>query len=187
VQSGDTWTSIQQTYNACLSVLQLANPAGLIVGKSAKVPRNSASLYCPGSTSPGVTPNPGFTPTPSATTAVAMRITIDPGQTTASRIGLINPNETIRYVLNAAAGQVLSINLSAPANEVAIGVNGPTGLALKPLDASLTWNTTITTGGDHTITLMALTGGSTKNYTLTVSLTTPAATATSTATNTPNP
>lgn len=187
VQSSDTWTSIQQTYNACLAALQLVNPGGLVVGKSAKVPRNSASLYCPGSTSPGATANPGFTPTPSATTAVAIRITIDPGQTTASRIGLINPNETIRYVLNAAAGQVLSINLSAPANEVAIGVNGPTGLALKPLDASPTWNATISTGGDHTITLMALTGGSTKNYTLTVSLTTPAATATSTATNTPNP
>jgi uncharacterized repeat protein (TIGR01451 family) len=187
VQSSDTWTSIQQTYNACLSVLQLANPAGLIVGKSAKVPRNSASLYCPGSTSPGATPNPGFTPTPSATTAVAMRITIDPGQTTASRIGLINPNETIRYLLNAAAGQVLSIKLTAPANEVAMGVNGPTGLVLKPLDGSPTWNSTITAGGDHMITLTTLTGGSSKSYTLEVSLTTPAPTATSTVTLTPNP
>lgn len=185
VQSGDTWTSIQQTYNACLSVLQRANPAGLVVGKSVKVPRNSASLYCPGSTSPGVTPNPGFTPTPTSTTAAAMRITIDPGQTTASRIGIINPNETIRYLLNGAAGQVLSIKLTAPANEVAIGVNGPTGLALKPLDASPTWNTTITTGGDHTITLTSLTGGNSKSYTLEVSLT--AAAATATFTNTPNP
>jgi hypothetical protein len=114
-----------------------------------------------------------------------MRITIDPGQTTASRIGLINPNETIRYLLNAAAGQVLSIKLTAPVNEVAIGVNGPTGLALKPLDGNPTWNATISTGGDHTITLMALTGGSSKSYTLEVSLTTPAPTATST--NTPNP
>jgi hypothetical protein len=117
---------------------------------------------------------------PTSTTTAAMRITIDPGQTTASRIGVINPNETIRYVLNATAGQVLSIKLTAPANEVAIGVNGPTGLVLKPLDASLTWSTVITTSGDHTITLTNLTGSSSKAYTLEVSLTPPSATATPT-------
>jgi hypothetical protein len=117
---------------------------------------------------------------PTSTTTPAIRITIDPGQTTASRIGVINPNETIRYVLNATAGQVLSINLTAPANEVAIGVNGPTGLVLKPLDASPTWSTVITTSGDHTITLTNLTGSSSKSYTLEVSLTPPGATATPT-------
>jgi uncharacterized repeat protein (TIGR01451 family) len=124
---------------------------------------------------------------PTSTTTVPMRITLDPGQTTASRIGIINPNETIRYLLNAAQGQVLSLNLTAPANEIAIGVNGPTGLVLKPLDASLTWSTTVTTDGDHTITLMALTGASSKSYTLQVSLTPPAATATPTATPTLGP
>jgi hypothetical protein len=123
--------------------------------------------------------------TPTSTTTAAMRITIDPGQTSASRIGVINPNETIRYLLNAAAGQVLSINLTAPANEVAIGVNGPTGLVLKPLDASPTWNATILEGGDHTITLMALTGSSSKSYTLQVSLTPSAQTATPTFRPTP--
>jgi hypothetical protein len=165
-------------------VLQRVNPGGLVVGKSVKVPRNSASLYCPGSTSPGVTPNPAITltPSPTTTTAAAQRITIDPGQTTASRIGLINPNETIRYLLNTAQGQVLSIKLTAPVNEVAIGVNGPTGLVLKQLDASPIWSTTISTGGDHTITLASLTGGSSKSYTLEVSLTAPA---TATLTSTP--
>ena len=117
---------------------------------------------------------------PTSTTTAAMRITIDPGQTAASRIGVINPNETIRYLLNSTAGQVLSIKLTAPANEVAIGVNGPTGLVLKPLDASLIWSTVITTSGDHTITLMNLTGSSSKAYTLEVSLTPPGATATPT-------
>jgi hypothetical protein len=119
-------------------------------------------------------------------TTAAVRITIDPGQTTASRIGIVNPNETIRYLLNAAAGQVLSINLTAPANEVALGVNGPTGLVLKPLDASPTWSATISTGGDYTITLMALTGSSSKSYTLVVSLT-PASIVTPTATPTFKP
>ena len=117
---------------------------------------------------------------PTSTTTAAMRITIDPGQTTASRIGVINPNETIRYLLNAAAGQVLSIQLTAPANEVAMGVNGPTGLVLKPLDASVTWTTMITTSGDHTITLTSLTGSSSKSYVLEVRLTPSATTATPT-------
>jgi hypothetical protein len=129
----------------------------------------------------------GNVPTPTSTTAAAIPITIDPGQTTASRIGVINPNESIRYLLNATAGQMLSIKLTAPANEVAIGVNGPTGLVLKPLDASLTWNTTITTGGDHTITLIALAGGSSKPYLLEVSLTSPATAATPTTTPTLDP
>jgi uncharacterized repeat protein (TIGR01451 family) len=124
--------------------------------------------------------------TATSTTTTAMRITIEPGQTTASRIGIVNPNETIRYLLNASAGQVLSITLTAPPNEVALGVDGPTGLVLKPLDASPTWSTTISTGGDHTITLMALTGSSSKSYTLVVSLT-PASIVTPTATPTFGP
>jgi len=78
---------------------------------------------------------------------------------------------------------MLSIKLTAPANEVAIGVNGPTGLVLKPLDASPIWSTTVTTGGDHFINIMSLTGGTSKSYTLEVSLTSPAPVAT--ATNTP--
>jgi uncharacterized repeat protein (TIGR01451 family) len=185
VRSGDTWTSIQQQYNACLSVLQRVNPGGLAVGGSVKVPRNSSTLYCPGSGSPS-TPNPAFTatPTPTGTTTPMQRITIDPGQTTASRIGIIAPNERIVYVLTAPQGQVLTVRLTAPANEVAIGVNGPTGLILKPLDPTPTWTTTVTTGGDHYITLAGVLGSSSKSYTLEVSVA-PAATPTFTPTATP--
>jgi uncharacterized repeat protein (TIGR01451 family) len=191
VRSGDTWTSIQQQYNACLSVLQRVNPGGLVVGGSVKVPRNSATLYCPGSTSP-TTPNPAFTstPTPTGTTTPAQRITIDAGQTTASRIGFVALNERIVYVLNAPQGQILTVRLTATPNEVAIGVNGPTGLILKPLDPTPTWTTTVTTGGDHYITLAGVLGSANKSYTLEVSLTnpvTPTFTPTATATNTPGP
>jgi len=98
-------------------------------------------------------------------------------------VGVINPNETIHYVISAVQGQMLSVKLTALANEVAIGVNGPTGLVLKPLDASPTWSTAVTTGGDYFINIMSLTGGTSKSYTLEVSLTTPVPVATST--NTP--
>ncbi|HSL44686.1 MAG TPA: LysM peptidoglycan-binding domain-containing protein [Anaerolineales bacterium] len=174
VQSGDTWTSIAQRYNACVAVLQRVNPA-LTVGTNIKIPRNSAGLYCPGSSTSPSTAVPGVTNTPQTT---AQRITIDPGQTTATRIGIINPNERIQFVLNAAAGQTLTIRLTAPANEVAVGVTGPTGLILKPLDPTPTWSSVIANGGDHFITVAAVLGSSSKSYTLEVSLNTVVPTAT---------
>jgi hypothetical protein len=106
-----------------------------------------------------------------------MRITFAPGSSTDSRIGVINPDQPLQYVVNAAQGQVLSIQLSAsPANEIAIGVNGPTGLALKELNTTPQWTTTITTPGDHTINLSSIAGTSSKSYTLQVSLTSPGTT-----------
>jgi LysM repeat protein len=175
VQSGDTWASIAQRFNADIAVLQKVNPVALTAGTVIKIPLNSA-----GSTI-------GVTAVPPAVTAVAptattlTRLTIDPGQTSITpRVGVINPNETINYVINTVAGQMLTVKLTAPVNEVAIGVNGPTGLILKPLDASPTWSTTVTTGGDHFINIMSLTGGTTKSYTLEVSLTNPAPGATNT-------
>jgi hypothetical protein len=60
------------------------------------------------------------------------------------------------------------------------------------MDGLLSWNTIITTGGDHVINVASILGSSSKAYTLTVSLTAPTtgtatstATATATATGTP--
>jgi hypothetical protein len=178
VQSGDNWASIAQRFNADIAVLQKANPVALTAGTSIKIPLNSAGGGAVVVTAAPPTNNTAVPPTSTTVT----RITIDPGQTSAARVGVINPNETIHYVLAAAQGQLLSVKLTAPANEVAIGVNGPTGIALKQLDASPTWSTTVTAGGDYAINLMSLTGGSSKSYTLEVSLTGPAATATNTPT-----
>jgi hypothetical protein len=152
------------------------------VGKQAKIPTNSA-----GGTAVVVTPGPGVTFTPTGTVTAPMRITFDPGSTTASRIGVINPNERLQYIVTAAVGQVLTINLTAPPNEVSIGVNNPNGLALNP-GSMYTWSATVATAGDHTINLASLTGNTSKSYTLTVTLTSGATatpTATSTATQTP--
>lgn len=178
VQSGDTWASIAQRYNADLIVLQKVNPVTLSAGTVIKIPLNSA----------GSLPVPGATPTATATatatgTVAAQRITFDPGQTTTSRVGIVNVNETIRYALNATPGQVLTISLTGPANtEVTLGVTGPTGLALKPPDGNFTWSTTIIDGGDYIINIASVAGSSSKAYTLTVSLTSAA-----TATFTPSP
>lgn len=182
VQSGDTWTSIAQRYNADLAVLQRVNPAGLTPGRTIKIPLNSA-----GGTGAVVTPIVPTTVTPPITAVAPMRITFDPNSTTASRIGVINPNETLQYIVAAQAGQVMTIQLTAPANEVAIGVTGPTALALKPLDPSPTWSATISTSGDHIITLASVLGTSSKSYTLQVSLTGPNTPVPPTPTITPTP
>jgi LysM repeat protein len=185
VQSGDTWASLAQRYNADQAVLQKANPGGLVVGKQAKIPLNSA-----GGGQVVVTPGATVQPTTGATVAAPMRITFEPGSTTASRIGVLNPNDRIQYIVTAAAGQMMTITLQAPENEVSLGVNNPTGLALKTPDSLYTWSATISTAGDHTINLASLTGNNIKSYSLTVSLTNPTTPATtapaSTATQTPN-
>jgi LysM repeat protein len=179
VQSNDTWESIAQKFNADLTVLRLVNPGALTGGRSLKIPLNSA-----GGGGVSVTAAPPTSVTPGNTAPSAMRITFDPGSTTASRIGLINAGERIQYIVTAAPGQLLTINLQATANEMTLGVNNPNGLALKPSDSNYTWSATVTTAGDHTINLTSLTGGS-KSYTLQVSLTNPTA-ATPTATQTPS-
>jgi hypothetical protein len=183
VVSGDTWESLALKYNALVVVLQKANPGGLVVGKQARIPWNSA-----GGGPVAVTPQPGVTFTPTGTGTAPMRITFDPGSTTASRIGVMNPGDRLQFIVTAAAGQVLTVNLTAPPNEVSLGVNNPNGLALKAPDSLYTWNSAISTAGDHTINLVSLTGNTPKSYTLTVSLTnavTAAPPATSTATQTP--
>jgi LysM repeat protein len=183
VQSGDTWASLAQRFNADEAVLRLANPGGLVVGRPAKIPLNSA-----GGGQVVVTPGTGATATATSTGTTSsppMRISFDPGSTTASRIGLINPNERIQYIVTAAQGQMLTINLQATANEISVGVNNPNGLALKTPDSLYTWSTTVTTAGDHTINLASLIGTSSVSYTLQVTLTNPTIPATETPTNTP--
>ena len=188
VQSGDTWESLAQRFNARVDVLKLANPGGLVAGQQARIPLNSAS-------GAGVTAAPG-TATPTATgtqsTTVVQRISIPAGQTSVPLYGAVNPGQTVQYIITATTGQVLSVSLSGPANtEVNLGINGPTGLALQQPSGNFTWSTTVTTGGDHYINVTNLTGV-VKTYTLTVGLTgaatptfTPTATGVPTATPTP--
>jgi LysM repeat protein len=178
VQSGDTFESLAQRYNADIAVLRLANPGGLVAGQQAKIPLNSAGGS--GVVVTAIPPTGGVTP--GVTGIPPMRITFDGGSTTATRTGFINPGQTLQYLVNAQQGQTLTIQLTAPPNEVSIGVTGPTGLALKPSDSNYTWTTNVLNTGDHTINLGSLTGSSSKSYTLQVSLTNAVA---PTPTNTP--
>ncbi|MBN2117534.1 MAG: LysM peptidoglycan-binding domain-containing protein [Anaerolineales bacterium] len=184
VQSGDTWESIAQRFNADLVVLHKVNPVSLTAGTEIKIPLNSAGAV-------GVTPvTATATATATATTTVtAQRITFPEGQTTTSVAGVVSPTQTAQYVVTTAQDQVLAVSVTtSAANEVGLGVNGPTGLPVKSLDGMLTWSANITTGGDYYINVASIAGSSSKAFTLTVSLTSPATatpTFTETATGTP--
>jgi uncharacterized repeat protein (TIGR01451 family) len=173
VQSGDTWASIAQKYNADVEVLQTRNGGTLSVGRELIVPKNSA-----GGTSAPLPPPP----------SQPIRLTIPPGSTSVTQPGSLPPLSIARYVLNAGQGQVMSVTVTAPANSIAVAVYDPAGAVIKPGDANVTWSGTLQQTGDYRIDIASASSTSNVTYTLQVSLTaatvtltpTPTATATST-------
>jgi LysM repeat protein len=88
VQSGDTWASIAQRYNADVAVLQAANKGGMAVGTVLKVPLNSAGASSIPVTGGTVTPSPTLTPsmtlTPTMTFTPTVTFTTTPTGTLAT-------------------------------------------------------------------------------------------------------
>jgi hypothetical protein len=85
-------------------------------------------------------------------------------------VGIVNPDETVRYVVSAAQGQVLSANLIIVASEVRLGVSDPTGAWLKAVDTTHTWSTAIPASGEYTIHIVGPAGIQSPAYTLQVRL-----------------
>ncbi|HET9906718.1 MAG TPA: LysM peptidoglycan-binding domain-containing protein, partial [Anaerolineales bacterium] len=158
VKAGDTWESIARQFNADLEVLRAANVGKTVSnGVELKIPRNSARSTVP------VTPQPDAT-----------RITFPAGTNTVTLPGTVTAAGKVRYVLNATAGQTLSIEVTgAPTNELALAIYQPNGSALKAQDTTLTWTGTIPTTGDYIIELVSVLVASNKPYNLKVTLSTP--------------
>jgi uncharacterized repeat protein (TIGR01451 family) len=155
VQSGDTWDSIAQKYRADAYVLQAANwNLSLTNGTVIRVPR-------------------GTTPTSGSPQPTSIRITFPAGSTTFSQAGSVAAQSRVRYALNAVQGQLLSVKVTGPANEIALGISAPNGAALKAQDAALTWSGIVPLSGDYLIDIVAILGSSSKLYNLEVSLTSP--------------
>ena len=169
-QSGDTWNSIAQKFNADIAVLQEANQNITVTnGACIRLPLNSAG----GATVLPLTIVPcrvSSTPLP---TSSPIRINIPAGSTSTVIPGSVTGSGKVRYVLTAAQGQTLTIKVTAPANEVALAVFGPNNTTLKAQDATLTWSGTIATSGDHFIDVVSVQTTTTKNYTLEVGLSAP--------------
>ncbi len=170
VQVGDTWDNIKTRFNADLAVLQAVNRnASLSSGTCLKIPLNSAGGATPAQQAATACPaSGGVTPQPAPNT---IRITPP-----VNLSGSVQASSKVRYVFAATQGQILSVRvLNAPANELAMGIIASNGSTLKAQDSSLTFNGTIPSTGDTNIDIVAVSGTSTKTFTLEVTLTTPSA------------
>jgi hypothetical protein len=100
---------------------------------------------------------------------------------------VISSDQAIHYLLAAAQGQILSLGLTAPANQLYIGVTGPTGAVLKAMDPTPAWSSMIAANGDYRISIAAMPGSSSQSFTLQVTLRTAAIGTEETATGTALP
>ena len=163
VKSGDTWQSIASdpANDAALDVLMEANrDISLTAGRVIKIPLHSKSY---GSSVP-VTPPPGNQP---------IRLNFPAGNPKVTQNGTIGTPQTIRYVFAGTAGQILTVKLTVPSNDVSLAIYAPNGTALKPLDTTNSWTGTLTASGDHNIDLVSSLGATSKQYTLEVTLNNP--------------
>ena len=104
-----------------------------------------------------------------------VRLTFPAGSpASVTQSGTLGTPDTIRYVFAGTAGQILSVRLTVPSNDINMAIYGPNNATLKAPDAVNTWSGTLTTTGDHFIDLTSSVGAASKTYTLDVTLTTPA-------------
>ncbi len=165
VKSGDTWASIANdpNNNAAVDVLMEANQGiSLSSGRVLRIPVNSKAYA---GMSNVVTPPPSKQP---------IRLSFPAGSPKVTLPGSIGTPDTIRYVFAGVAGQILTVKLTVATNDVSLAVYAPNGIAIKPLDATNSWSGTLNANGDHFIDLVSSLGATTKQYTLEVTLTTPA-------------
>jgi ELWxxDGT repeat protein len=152
--AGDTWESLAQQYNARVDILKRVNSGGLFTGANIKVPINSAggsSTQVPGT----------------------KRIDFPAGVTSVTETGTLTASGKVTYLVAGKNGQTMSVTLTAPAGEVAMGIYDPSGaILLNPADLTLTWNGKLTVDGDYRIESSGAAGITDKNYSLKVELTT---------------
>jgi uncharacterized repeat protein (TIGR01451 family) len=166
VKSGDTWQSIASdpNNNAAVDILMAANKdvTTLTPGIVITIPRNSKDYEG------RITPIP--TSPPSGQT---IRLTFSAQSPKVTLQGNIGTPATIHHVFTGAAGQILTIKLTVPTNDVGFAVYGPNNTTLKALDTTTSWSGTLVANGDHYIDLVSSLGSTNKSYTLEVTLTTP--------------
>lgn len=105
---------------------------------------------------------------PNSTTPV--RIQFAPGATSATLTGEIVGEQFTQYLLWAAAGQTMSVTVTAPNDNVLFHIDGVAdGQVYKHLlDGQVSWQGTLTVSQDYRLTLDQV--GDTATYTLYVSI-----------------
>jgi ELWxxDGT repeat protein len=155
-QSGDTWSSIAQKFNADLAVLQEANKnVSLANGIKLKIPRNSAN----------------GNPVPVGNEPIRLNFPAGSPKVTVSGTVAVSKVRD-RYVLTASQEQTLAVTLTAPTGGLELAVLSAGGTALKSQNATLTFSGTIPSNGDYYVDVVNATTAD-RQYTLEVVLTTP--------------
>ena len=182
VVSGDSWESIANQYNADIEVLKEANLDKTVTpGVVIKVPKNSKQSGSTPVPPPTAIPPTAIPPTAIPPTAIPptvrppIRLTIQPG-TPLTQTGTIGTPDTIRYVFTGATGQILTVRVTVPTNDLGLAIYAPNGAALKPLDLNTSWSGTLAANGDYSIDIVSTLGSTNKTYTLEVTLTNPTVT-----------
>jgi ELWxxDGT repeat protein len=89
--------------------------------------------------------------------------------------GTISTPGWVRYVIiGSKKGEILSVRVTTPANDLSFAVYGQNGLTLKPLDATTSWTGTLTADSDYSIDIVSAHGSTNKGYTLDVTVSRPA-------------
>lgn len=156
-QSGDTWNSIAQKYNADLAVLMEANKTVTLAGGvKLKIPLNSAN----------------GNPVPVGNQPIRLNFPVGSNKVTLSGTVTVSKVKE-RYVLTAAQGQTLTVTLTAPAGGLELTALQTNGTVLKAQNATLTYSGTIPSNADYYVDVVNVTT-SDKQYTLEVVLAAPA-------------
>jgi ELWxxDGT repeat protein len=165
VKSGDSWTSIATQFDAAVDVLMEANKdVGFGTGRTLVIPIHSRSY------------GTGTVPIPQPSTRQPIRLTFTATNPSVSQQGTLGAApDTMHYVFTASAGQILTVKLTVPSNDINLGITGPNSAAVKPLNNTLSWSNPLNANGDYSIDLVSASGTTNKTYTLDVTLTTPTA------------
>ena len=156
-QSGDTWNSIAQKFNADLDVLREANKTvSLANGVKLKIPLNSAD----------------GSPIPIVSEPIRLNMTAGSKVTLSGTVTVSKTKE--RYVFTAAQGQILTVSLAAPTGGLELAALAVNGTALKAQDATLTWSGTIPSNGDYYVDVVNVTNTD-RQYSLEIGLAAPTA------------
>jgi hypothetical protein len=80
--------------------------------------------------------------------------------------GIVPPGGTIRYSINAAQGQQLSLNFIVTTNQLAVAVSSPDGTVVKSREAALPWSASLSTSGDYLIEIVNADSAAAQPYVL---------------------
>jgi hypothetical protein len=80
--------------------------------------------------------------------------------------GIVPAGGVMRYSIDAAAGQQLSLNFIVSTTQLTLSVTGPDGAPVKTPEAAIPWSETVSSAGDYLIEIVNMDGAAVQPYVL---------------------